>query len=191
MAIAQLFCGLQVPLLLFSFVCIFEGLQLPLVPFFLLNGFAILYVAMDTVGAVLTSSWMLLTMTLGKAFAVYCGGGKAAITVGIAVHLGSWFMQIVMGHGMMEGKTPAFFDSLFQSYVMAPLLVTCEFMFLLGMRFEMQEQLRERVEAAYGKFVEEETVIIRGDEVKEETKADAPSSTKKGGKKGGSTKKNK
>lgn len=51
-----------------------------------------------------------------------------------AAHAASWAAQVILGHGLTEGRRPALVDSLAQSLVLAPLFAWCEFLFAVGYR---------------------------------------------------------
>jgi uncharacterized membrane protein YGL010W len=64
--------------------------------------------------------------------------------MGIAVHVVCWVAQIY-GHQVYEGNAPAFLDNLFQAFVMAPLFVVMEFMFMFGYRQTFQDKMHARL----------------------------------------------
>ncbi|BFZ57008.1 hypothetical protein PYCC9005_004058 [Savitreella phatthalungensis] len=56
------------------------------------------------------------------------------------VHVVSWVMQFY-GHGKHEGRKPALFDNLFQSFFLAPFFVWLEILFDLGFEPQLHRQL--------------------------------------------------
>lgn len=69
----------------------------------------------------------------------------------LALHVLSWIVQVVVGHGMYEKRKPALVDSFFQSLALAPLFVWMEVLFALGykpgLEQEVSELVRERIAA--------------------------------------------
>lgn len=64
----------------------------------------------------------------------------------VGAHIFSWYMQIHLGHMVLEGRKPALLDSFFQSMVLAPLFVWFELLFLMGYRPDLYKALNEQIE---------------------------------------------
>lgn len=60
-----------------------------------------------------------------------------------ACFIGGWILQLV-GH-VFEGRRPALMDNLWQIFV-APIFLMAEVFFALGLRSEVRQRVRERVE---------------------------------------------
>jgi len=52
----------------------------------------------------------------------------------------AWILQF-MGHGIWEGRKPALLDSLSQAFIMAPLFVFMEMLFMCGWRKQFQREI--------------------------------------------------
>jgi uncharacterized membrane protein YGL010W len=63
----------------------------------------------------------------------------------LGAHLLAWFMQIEVGHIMIEHRRPALLDSFFQSLVLAGLFAWMEGLFTLGYRPKLQAELKRRI----------------------------------------------
>ncbi len=89
----------------------------------------------------------------GVLFGLYLAAHTLCTTVGwgvawkyaLVAHVSSWYMQIHPGHGIFEKRKPALFDSLFQSFVLAPLFVWLEILFELGYRPALAKEMETRV----------------------------------------------
>jgi len=66
--------------------------------------------------------------------------------IAIALHIFSWYMQVHIGHMVIEGRSPALLDSFFQSLLLAPLFVWLEFLFMLGVFPTMYRTVQARVD---------------------------------------------
>lgn len=62
----------------------------------------------------------------------------------LAVHVFSWVAQI-FGHVVFEKRAPAFIDNLFQAFVMAPVFVVVEVLFMFGYRPEFKKHVDARI----------------------------------------------
>eukprot|EP00455_Lapot_gusevi_P013376 TRINITY_DN164_c0_g1_i6.p1 TRINITY_DN164_c0_g1~~TRINITY_DN164_c0_g1_i6.p1 ORF type:complete len:196 (-),score=83.71 TRINITY_DN164_c0_g1_i6:312-899(-) len=138
-----------------------DSLGLPLPPlisqnfvfnysFLLFLGYALYYLYLDLFAG-LTADILLFSLLLG-ANAFYAHFGADAWKYALAAHLFSWFMQIYLGHGVLEGRKPALMDSLFQSLVTAPLFVWLEFLFFFGYDKKFQDKLQVKIDAAIAKW---------------------------------------
>lgn len=74
----------------------------------------------------------------------------AWISAGI-IFVFAWILQF-MGHGIWEGRKPALLDSLTQAFVMAPLFVFMEMLFMCGWRKAFQREI-EDLSRAYDPIV--------------------------------------
>ena len=70
--------------------------------------------------------------------------GPAANQLALYVHVSSWIMQFA-GHGIFERRAPALFDSLVQAFLLAPLFVWMEVLFVLGYRPKLRARLDKKV----------------------------------------------
>ncbi len=66
--------------------------------------------------------------------------------------LSSWYMQIHVGHMLLEKRKAALTDSFFQSIVMAPLFVFYELLFAMGLCTELKDRLQKRIDAAIAEW---------------------------------------
>jgi len=64
----------------------------------------------------------------------------------LGLHILSWFLQVEVGHIMIEHRKPALLDSFFQSLVLAGLFAWMEGLFAVGYRPKLHEELKRRVE---------------------------------------------
>lgn len=64
---------------------------------------------------------------------------------GLSVHIFCWVAQIV-GHQFFEGNSPAFLDNIFQAFVMAPLFVVMEFLFMFGYKPSFAARVQKRLQ---------------------------------------------
>jgi len=62
------------------------------------------------------------------------------------LHVTSWIAQFA-GHGLAEGRAPALFDNLFQSFYLAPLFVWLEMLFSVGYRPSLKHSIEEEVKS--------------------------------------------
>jgi len=63
-------------------------------------------------------------------------GPEQVFYIGLAIHIISWIFQFV-GHGIFEGRRPAFFTGFMQTFS-APVFVVLELLFLVGYRPGLQ-----------------------------------------------------
>lgn len=91
-------------------------------------------------GLYLSSSWLVQELP------------ETAWQLALGVHVLSWFMQIVPGHLMFEGRKPALTDSFFQSLILAPLFTWFELLFLVGYRPELAAQLKQNVQKQHAQW---------------------------------------
>ena len=73
-------------------------------------------------------------------------GQSVALQVALAVHAASWFMQVVIGHALIEKRRPALMDSLASSLILAPLFVVLECLFACGYKPSLHAKLLAQTE---------------------------------------------
>ena len=56
----------------------------------------------------------------------------------------SWIVQVHFGHTMAEKRRPALMDSFFQSLVLAPLFVWFEFLFFVGYKTALRDDVQRK-----------------------------------------------
>jgi uncharacterized membrane protein YGL010W len=81
----------------------------------------------------------------------------------LGAHVFSWYMQIHLGHLVLEGRKPALLDSLFQSFALAPLFVWLELLFALGYRKGLQAELNERITKDLSAFKAAKAPLLSSD----------------------------
>ena len=69
-----------------------------------------------------------------------------ALGISLVMHVTGWVLQI-LGHLVFERRLPAFFDNILQAFLLAPLFVFMELLFLIGYRPALQKRTRERIKA--------------------------------------------
>lgn len=67
-----------------------------------------------------------------------------ALEVSVVVHLVSWAGQF-LGHLVFERRPPAFLNDALQAFLLAPLFVFMELLFLVGYRPALYRRTRERI----------------------------------------------
>lgn len=70
-----------------------------------------------------------------------------AWTVPLIVQIVAWTSQI-LSHLFVEKRSPAFFDNVLQAFLLAPLFVFMELLFVLGYRPALQKRIHDKVKAA-------------------------------------------
>lgn len=149
-----------VPTLIITFLSLISTFRLP-PPFVDMSRpftlFYILYcIALSPKLGLLYTPFLVLFYAASRAFCNYAGP-SATVPWALALHFISWFAQIV-GHYAFEGKSPAFMDSLLQSFLAAPIVVWLEVVFSLGFMPETKARLqRSRVVAKARKAVKHNT----------------------------------
>eukprot|EP00048_Salpingoeca_helianthica_P016119 m.230528 g.230528 ORF g.230528 m.230528 type:complete len:184 (+) comp18060_c0_seq1:52-603(+) len=91
--------------------------------------YGLYYLTVERVGGLLG----LLVMLALSYSATLFSSNEDAIFIATVVHFASWALQF-FGHFVFEKRAPALFDSMFQSFVLAPLFVLLELLFLAGYR---------------------------------------------------------
>jgi len=100
--------------------------------------YALYYVAFDRVVGTLAAAIYFVVYLSANALVYAEKRHKGAVPQGtswrvaVAMHAVSWALQVIVGHGLFEGRKPALFESLWQAFSMAPLFVVYETLFMLG-----------------------------------------------------------
>eukprot|EP00047_Mylnosiga_fluctuans_P003084 m.227424 g.227424 ORF g.227424 m.227424 type:complete len:190 (-) comp11581_c0_seq1:64-633(-) len=94
--------------------------------------YGLYFIALEKVAGTIALIEMLFLSVTATAFAQH----EDAIFTATIVHFASWALQF-FGHFVFEGRAPALFDSAFQSFVLAPLFVLIELLFVLGYRSDL------------------------------------------------------
>lgn len=79
----------------------------------------------------------------------------------LGIHALSWFLQIVPGHAILEGRRPALVDSFWQAIATAPLFVFLEVLFALGWNAPLRSAVNRGVEAALKKHKRRQAAVSR------------------------------
>ncbi|KAI9183966.1 hypothetical protein H9P43_003019 [Blastocladiella emersonii ATCC 22665] len=111
-------------------------------------GYLLYYLCLEPIATLTYAPMMLLTFVTAGAFAAYVPNHN---WFALYVHLASWAGQIV-AHYVFEKRAPAFFDSVHQAFVMAPLFVWMEVLFVLGYNPELAERLDKQIDVEIAKF---------------------------------------
>ena len=112
---------------------------------------AAVYVYLETPGGILAA--VLYFLLLAHTSQLYTALGRSvALHVASAVHVASWFAQVVVGHGLIEKRRPALVDSLFSSLILAPLFVVLEVAFSLGYKPGLHAKLLAQTQRELGKL---------------------------------------
>ncbi|MCG6873114.1 MAG: DUF962 domain-containing protein [Gammaproteobacteria bacterium] len=136
-----------VPLITFSLLLLGAGLRWSLAGWNLslaqvvLLALALAYLRLDAMLATLTVITMLPLLWLAEVVAVEATSAAFWWWFGSCFVIG-WAVQL-LGH-VFEGRRPALLDSFWQIF-MAPLFVLAESLFALGLRPELQQQLKEYI----------------------------------------------
>jgi uncharacterized membrane protein YGL010W len=77
----------------------------------------------------------------------------------LGIHILSWFLQIVPGHAILEGRRPALVDSFWQAIATAPLFVFLEVLFALGWNAPLRAAVNRGVEAALKKHKRRQAAV--------------------------------
>jgi 2-hydroxy fatty acid dioxygenase len=75
----------------------------------------------------------------------WMGTGKL-LAASLLLHIFSWWIQIAIGHKVIEGAQPASLQSLGGALTVAPLFAFYEGLWLVGINKELQEQTHELVQ---------------------------------------------
>jgi len=114
--------------------------------------YATAYIIMDKKAGTLAALLVLVCLLTGQRFylTAQTSYGYPAWLLALAVHVGCWIAQFI-GHGAFEGRAPALLDNLIQAFVMAPLFVLLEVLFVFGYRKDFQKKMWKKVEAEIAK----------------------------------------
>jgi uncharacterized membrane protein YGL010W len=77
--------------------------------------------------------------------------GAEVWNVALYTHIVCWVAQFA-GHGVWEGRSPALLDNLFQAFMMAPLFVLMEVLFMFGYRQDFREKVQRAVDVNVREF---------------------------------------
>ena len=99
------------------------------------------YILLEPVAGLIYTPFLL---TMCYSANLYVDSGKS-IQATILINLIAWTLQFV-GHGVFEKRSPAFFDNLAQAFLMAPLFVFIEVLFVLGYRPNFRERIDKQVD---------------------------------------------
>ena len=78
---------------------------------------------------------------------VFCRKTPHAFLISTALQAASWIAQFA-GHYLLEHRSPALLDNIFQAFLLAPLFVFMEFLFALGYRPALYKRTREKTKIA-------------------------------------------
>lgn len=67
---------------------------------------------------------------------------SSVISVFVVGQVLGWGMQVVVGHGMIEGRKAAILDSLFDALFMAPIFTWYEMLFFFGFRKDFKKRVQ-------------------------------------------------
>ena len=82
---------------------------------------------------------------------LYTSQGAAIWNTALYTHIVCWVAQFI-GHGVWEGRSPALLDNLFQAFMMAPLFVLMEVLFMFGYRREFRDRVQKVVDVNVREF---------------------------------------
>jgi uncharacterized membrane protein YGL010W len=128
-----------VPLLLWSAFASLAALVSNTAAFILWGAYVTLYIILEPVAGTTASVLYCLLLLHAQRFAA---SAARPLLVACAVHVASWFFQVIVGHALIEKRRPALLDSLVPSLALAPLFIVMEVAFDLGYR----PALRKRVD---------------------------------------------
>lgn len=81
----------------------------------------------------------------------YQSSTGAVVASAILIHVGCWALQIY-GHKKYEKRSPALLDNLVQAFLMAPLFVLMEVMFMLGYKQEFLHKVQKSAQKNIEEF---------------------------------------
>jgi hypothetical protein len=85
------------------------------------------------------------TTTSYKSLTYHWYGTGKVLFYAFIVHVVSWYVQIHLGHGILEGATPASLVNLGAALTSAPLFAFYEMIWYLGYRQTLQQQVLQQV----------------------------------------------
>lgn len=140
-----------VPLISFSLLVVMSW-----VPLFTFNGFTLTLATAFTVAVLIyyfmldaifaTAAAVLFGSLLVAAHYVGAMGYTVGLTIFVVAQLFGWGTQFY-GHFVFEKGRPALFDNLFQALFSAPLFVVADVFFELGLRKDIEEQVKDQLRA--------------------------------------------
>ena len=101
-----------------------------------LVGYSLHYLSFDFVIGIITNLVLLALWFNAKFFYLTDGSCVYALKINIL----SWIAQFI-GHGIFERNRPALMDSIVQAFLMAPIFVTTEILFLLGYKQKLHKNM--------------------------------------------------
>lgn len=90
-------------------------------------------------------------MTLTYSANVFAIKTNFSWKIPLAIQALGWVSQI-LSHMFIEKRSPAFVDNLTQAFLLAPLFVFMEFLFVLGYRPALQKRIHEKIKAAISTY---------------------------------------
>ncbi|KAB5580466.1 hypothetical protein GE09DRAFT_1051024 [Coniochaeta sp. 2T2.1] len=111
--------------------------------------YAALYILLEPVAGTALGIICVAMATIGNQLRI--ADATATNQWSIAIFIFSWIIQFI-GHGKFEGRAPALFDNLFQAFVLAPLFVWLELLFMIGYRPELKSRVDKAVAVEVAKF---------------------------------------
>jgi 2-hydroxy fatty acid dioxygenase len=130
-----------VPLLLWSAFVALAVIK-PVASFLLWTAYAALYVCLEPASGIAAAGVYLAVLLHAQS---YSQSAENPLSCSVAVHVASWWAQIVVGHGIFEKRKPALLDSLLPSLALAPLFVLLEVAFAFGYRRDLAERVHASV----------------------------------------------
>lgn len=85
-----------------------------------------------------------LIMIASKTASEYRLKDPDANSVVLLYHVGSWMLQFA-GHSFAEGRAPALFDNLLQSFILAPFFVFMEVLFFFGYKPDLRKATEREI----------------------------------------------
>ncbi|KAJ3073557.1 hypothetical protein HK102_005975 [Quaeritorhiza haematococci] len=110
------------------------------------------YLVLEPLAGILYAP-ILIGLCYGAYYFVHAYGPQDANKYAIVLHVISWIAQFV-GHGVAEKRAPALLDSLLQAFLLAPLFVWMEVLFMFGYRPALQQRLDKNIKAAIKEWKE-------------------------------------
>ena len=111
--------------------------------------YVVFYLKIDPIGGVLYAPVVYLMYTSAvyfqqkdqkKAGVKSWNGTGKLLTFAFIVHVFSWYIQIHLGHHVIEGAQPASLQSLGGAVTVGPLFAYYEFLWLLGVNMDLQNE---------------------------------------------------
>lgn len=117
--------------------------------FYIACVYSLIYIVMDSEGRILGVLAALQVMVFYYIAQEFAAGNLGVSTAEALyytryIHVFSWVAQF-WGHGVHEGRAPALFTNLAQSFVMAPLFVFVEFWWMFGVYKDLEKRTEKEV----------------------------------------------